>query len=133
VSFAVVDASVMVAFYVADEPRRVAVVERLTAGDQLFSAALLDAEVLSALRGLARRTPALGPSVPGALRHLAAFAIRRVPLAPLLERMWQLRDNITPYDAAYVALAEELRCPVITCDAKLAAGSGSRCSFDVLG
>jgi predicted nucleic acid-binding protein len=132
VSFAVVDASVMVAFYVADEPRRVAVVKRLTAGDQLFAAAHLDAEVVSALRGLVRKTPVLGPSVPGALRHLAAFPIRRAPLAPLMDRMWQLRDNITSCDAAYVALAEELRCPVITCDAKLAASSGSRCPFDVL-
>lgn len=131
-SLAVVDASVMVAFYVADEPRRAAVVHRLTTGDQLFAAAHLDAEVVSALRGLVRKAPALDPVVPGALRHLAAFPIRRVPLAPLMERMWELRQNITPYDAAYVALAEELGCPLITCDAKLATSSGSHCAFDLI-
>ncbi|MDQ1287614.1 MAG: hypothetical protein QG622_1179, partial [Actinomycetota bacterium] len=120
-SLAVVDASVLVAFYAADEPRRADVARRLSGGDQLFAAAHLDAEVVSALRGLARKFPILLPTVPEALRHLAAFPIRRVPLAPLVDRMWQLRDNVTPYDAAYVALAEELGCPLITCDAKLAA------------
>lgn len=47
--------------------------------------------------------------------------------------MWELRDNVTPYDAAYVALAEQLDSPVITCDAKLAAAAGARCEFDVIG
>jgi predicted nucleic acid-binding protein len=132
VRFAVVDASVLVAFYVADEPRRAAVVQRLAVGDQLFAPAHLDAEVVSALRGLARKVPALVTAVPAALGHLAGFPIKRVPLAPLLERMWELRANITPYDAAYVALAEELRSELITCDAKLVASSGSRCTFDLL-
>jgi predicted nucleic acid-binding protein len=132
VRFAVVDASVLVAFYVADEPRRAVATQRLAVGDQLFAPAHLDAEVVSAVRGLARKVPALGAAVPGALRHLAGFPIKRVPLAPLMGRMWDLRDNITPYDAAYVALAEELRSELITCDVKLAASSGSRCAFDLL-
>jgi predicted nucleic acid-binding protein len=131
VNLSVVDASVLVAFYAADEPRRAEVAQRLSGG-QLFAAAHLDAEVVSALRGLARKFPILSLTVPDALRHLAAFPIRRVPLAPLVDRMWELRDNITPYDAAYVALAEELGCPLITCDAKLAASSGSRCVFDLI-
>lgn len=131
-SLAVVDASVLVAFYAADEPRRAEVVRRLSVGDQLFAAAHVDAEVVSALRGLARKFPMLSSTVPEALRHLAAFPIRRVPLAPFVDRMWELRDNITPYDAAYVALAEELGCRLITCDAKLAASSGSRCGFDLI-
>lgn len=128
----VVEASVLVAYYAADEPRHAEVARRLSVGDQLFAAAHLDAEVVSALRGLARKFPMLSLMVHEALRHLAAFPIRRVPLAPLVDRMWELRDNITPYDAAYVALAEELSCPLITCDAKLAASSGSRCEFDLI-
>ena len=131
-SLAVVDASVMVAFYVADDPRRASVVDRLTAGDQLFGPAHLDAEVVSALRGLVRRVPALDRTVPRALRHLAGFPIRRVPLAPLMERMWDLRESITPYDAAYVALAEHLGCSLVTCDTKLAHSSGSRCMIELL-
>lgn len=70
--------------------------------------------------------------MPGALRHLAGFPIRRMPLAPLLERMWQLRDNLTPYDAAYVALAERLGADLVTCDAKLAGAAGAGCPFDVI-
>ncbi len=55
-----------------------------------------------------------------------------MPLAPMLQRMWELRDNVTAYDAAYVALAERLDGPLITCDAKLAAASGTRCTFDLI-
>lgn len=126
---AVVDASVLAAFYAADDPRRTAVSERLAVGDALLAPAHLDAEVVSALRGMARGNPVLSRAVPGALRHLAGFPIRRIPLAPLMERMWELRETITPYDAAYVALAERLGGPLITCDAKLTAASGARCSF----
>jgi len=53
-------------------------------------------------------------------------------LAPLLERMWELRSNITAYDAAYVALAERLDSPLITCDAKLTTASGASCAFDLI-
>lgn len=127
-----VDASVLTAFYAADDPRRDAVAARLAAGDALFAPAHLDAEVVSALRGLARSKPVLRSAVPGALRHLASFPIRRMPLAPLLERMWELRDNITPCDAAYVALAERLDCLLITSDGKLTTASGARCAFDLI-
>lgn len=131
-SLAVVDASVLVAFYLSDDPRRADVVARLASGDALYAPAHLDAEVVSALRGLARVKPAVTTAAPVALHHLAGFPIRRMPLAPLLERMWELRDNVTAYDAAYVALAEQLSAPVITCDAELAAASGTRCGFDLV-
>ena len=131
-SLAVVDASVLVAFYLSDDPRRGDVVARLAAGDALYAPAHLDAEVISALRGLARVNPGLDRTVPTALGHLAGFPIRRVPLPPLFDRIWSLRANVTAYDAAYVALAERLAAPVITCDAKLAAASGTRCSFDLI-
>jgi predicted nucleic acid-binding protein len=129
---AVVDASVLVAFYAADDPRRPHTAARLSAGHALFAPAHLDAEVTAALRGIVRSAPTLMRAVPSALRHLAGFPIRRMPIAPLLERMWQLRDNVTPYDAAYVALAERLDGVLITCDAKLAAASGTRCRFDLI-
>lgn len=131
-SLAVLDASVLVAFYVADDPRRAEVSSRLSIGDTLFAPAHVDAEVVSALRGLSRPNPALLTVIPGALRHLANFPIRRMPLAPMLQRMWELRDNLTAYDAAYVGLAELLDGPLITCDAKLAAASGPRCDFDLI-
>jgi predicted nucleic acid-binding protein len=132
VSLAVVDASVLAVFYLAADRRRDAVVARLAVGDALYAPAHLDAEVVSALRGLARATPALQQVAPAALRHLAGLPVRRMPLAPLLDRMWALRENVTAYDAAYVALAEELAATVITCDAKLAAASGPRCPFELI-
>jgi predicted nucleic acid-binding protein len=132
VSLAVIDACVFAVFYASDDPRRVAVAEALASGNALFAPAHLDAEVVSALRGIARVNPALARAVPAALTHLAGFPIRRMPLAPLMERMWALRNNITAYDAAYVALAERLQSPLITCDAKLAAASGPRCSFELI-
>jgi predicted nucleic acid-binding protein len=53
-------------------------------------------------------------------------------LAPLLGRMWELRDNVTPYDAAYVALAERLDSPVLTCDVRMSKATGTRCRFDLI-
>lgn len=129
-SLVVVDASVLTAFYATDDPRRNQVATRLAAGDALFAPAHLDAEVLSALRGMSRRSPELRAAVPSALRHLAGFPIRRMPLAPLLTRIWELQENVTPYDAAYVALAEHLDASVVTCDGKLTAASGPRCTFE---
>lgn len=81
---------------------------------------------------MARAYPALTRVVPVALRHLQGLAIRRMPLAPLLERMWELRNDVTAYDAAYVALAERLEGPLMTCDAKLSAASGTRCRVDLI-
>ncbi|WP_198671768.1 type II toxin-antitoxin system VapC family toxin [Desertihabitans aurantiacus] len=132
-SLAVLDASVLVVFYAAEDPRHGGVVERLERGDVLFAPAHLDLEVTSALRGLARNNPALDTLVPAALAHLVDFPLRRMPLPPLLERIWELRHNITAYDAAYVALAERLDAVLITCDGRLASASGSRCAFDLIG
>lgn len=53
-----------------------------------------------------------------------------MPLAPLLERMWELRHNITAYDAAYVALAERLDAVLVTCDTRLVTANGPNCTFD---
>lgn len=131
-SLAVIDASVLAAFYAADDIRRPETVARLSSGQALFAPAHVDAEVVSALRGMAKGSSALAHAVPTALRHLAGLPVRRMPIAPLLERMWSLRNNITPYDAAYVALAEQLGATVITCDAKLADSSGARCTFDLI-
>ncbi len=131
-SLLVVDASVLTAFYIADDPRQQDTAKRLSAGDAMFAPAHFDAEIASALRGLARNSSEVARAVPAALRHLAHLPVRRFPLSGLLERMWELRHNMTVYDAAYVALAEQLEAPLLTCDAKLAA-SGGRCHFEVIG
>ncbi|MGH3785687.1 MAG: type II toxin-antitoxin system VapC family toxin [Pseudonocardiaceae bacterium] len=62
-----------------------------------------------------------------ALDALACSAIELVSTAPLLPRMWQLRDNISGYDAAYVAAAEANSCPLVTADARLGRTPGLHC------
>jgi predicted nucleic acid-binding protein len=132
VSLIVLDASVLTAFYAADDPRRIQVAARLAAGHTLFAPAHLDVEVVSALRGIARRSPILRSAAPAALHHLAGLPIQRMALAPLLERIWHLRDNVSAYDAAYVALAERLSCPLLTCDGKLARATGLQCTIELI-
>src|SRR5581483_2384576 len=109
----VVDASVMKTFYAADDPRRATVVDRMTRGGSLYAPAHIDIEVVSALRGMATTRAGLREAGPGALRHLAGLPMRRVALAPLLDRIWALRENLTAYDAAYIALAERLDAPLL--------------------
>jgi predicted nucleic acid-binding protein len=66
-----------------------------------------------------------------ALAHgdLLALRLELFPYAPLAERCWQLREYVTTYDAAYVALAEQLDAPLATLDHRLAAATGPRCTF----
>jgi predicted nucleic acid-binding protein len=123
---------VLVAFYAVEDPRHARIVTTLVSGTVLFAPAHLDVEVASALRGLCRTSSALRRAVSGALEHLARFPIRRVPLPPLLPRIWELRHNLTVYDAAYVAVAERVGAPLVTCDARMATASGPRCDFEVI-
>lgn len=67
-----------------------------------------------------------------AMHHLASLAVRRIPHAPLLSRIWELRENVTPADAAYVALAEDLDAPLLTTDSRLARATGPRCEFQLI-
>ena len=67
-----------------------------------------------------------------ALSDLAALPLRRAPHQPLLGRIWQLRENLTVYDAAYVALAETLDVLLLTADAGVDAAPGINCEVEVL-
>ena len=64
-----------------------------------------------------------------ALVELFEFAIELFPFEPYAERVWAPRHNVTGYDAWYVALAESLRCPLITLDRRLSRSSGPSCNF----
>jgi predicted nucleic acid-binding protein len=67
-----------------------------------------------------------------ALADLRRLRFDRVRHDILLERCWELRDNLTIYDAAYVALAEVLEVTLVTADGKLSNAPGTRCSIEVL-
>ncbi len=68
-----------------------------------------------------------------AVRELTDLRVEHYPARPLLRRAYELRANLTPYDGLYVALAEELCCPLVTADARTAKAPGIRCEVEVLG
>ena len=67
-----------------------------------------------------------------AFADLADFDLRRHPHLDFLTRAWKLRENVTAYDAVYVALAEALDAPIVTCDAPLARAPGHRAHIEVI-
>lgn len=101
-------------------------------GEQLVAPELVDLEVLSTLRRAVRAGRLDERRSGQALDDLAALPLRRVPHLPLLARAWELRDNLTAYDAAYVALAESLRALLLTADGGIEKASGVRCDVEVL-
>jgi predicted nucleic acid-binding protein len=67
-----------------------------------------------------------------AIEDLLALPLARFPVGPLMRRAYELRANVTAYDAAYIALAEGLACPLITGDTRLAVAPGINCEIEVL-
>ena len=86
---------------------------------ELVAPAVIDAEILSALRGLERGRALLPARAAVAIEDLRQAPVRRFPLDPLLTRAWALRDRLNTFDALYVALAVELHCPLVTTDDRI--------------
>ena len=128
----VVDASVLAPALADDGADGDRVRERLR-GEQLTAPELIDLEVVSTLRRAARAGRLDDRRSGQVLTDLAVLPLRRVPHLPLLPRIWELRDNLTAYDAAYVALAEALNALLLTADRPLGRASGVRCQIEVLG
>jgi predicted nucleic acid-binding protein len=128
----VVDASVL-ASALGDDGGDGERARRRLAGERLFAPELVDLEVASVWRRAAR-AGRLGPKrADQALTDLAALPLARAPHQPLMSRIWELRDNHTPYDASYVALAEALETSLLTADRRLAQAPGARCKVELLG
>jgi predicted nucleic acid-binding protein len=105
---------------------------RALGSEQLHVPHLIDAEVASGLRrqvASARIDPDSGWSALDAWRHLGMV---RYPVFGILDRVWQLRDNLSAYDATYVALAEQLGCALLTADQRLARAPGIGCPVTVV-
>ena len=101
--------------------------------ERLFAPELIDLEVASVWRRAARAGRLEERRARQALADLASLPLARAPHQPLMGRIWELRDNLTPYDAAYVALAEALEAPVLTADQGLTRAPGPRCEIRLLG
>jgi predicted nucleic acid-binding protein len=127
----VVDASVL-APALADDGEDGDRARARLAGETIAAPALVDLEIASVLRraALADR---LDPRRCGqALTDLSALPLRRAPHLPLLARIWELRENLTVYDAAYVALAEATAAALLTADTRIAGATGPRCEIEVV-
>ena len=101
-------------------------------GESLHAPHLLDLEIAQALCryvSVGELTPQRGKQ---ALTDLADFPIIRYPHDLFLSRIWTLRHNVSAYDAAYLALAESLPAPLLTCDARLAAAPGHRTTVELV-
>lgn len=126
----VVDASVLVVA-LADDGVDGDVARARLRGEDLAAPELIDLEVASVLRRrlagghLDLRRAEL------ALDDLWDVPMARVPHRRLIARCWELRSNLTVYDAAYVSLAEALEATLLTGDSRLARASGPRCSIEV--
>jgi predicted nucleic acid-binding protein len=119
---AVLDASVLADILVfSPRGQRASELIHATAPD-LHLPHLADIETTSVLRNLLRAGILSADRAEAALADLRDFPAKRWPAPSFLERVWELRDNATPYDAVYVALAEVLDAEFITADVKLARG-----------
>ncbi len=103
------------------------------AGDDLHAPHLFEIEVASVLRRYALNGSLSPVRARLALGRLATLSISLYPHTALLPRLWELRDNVSAYDAAYIALAETLEAPLVTRDAKLARAPGIRAEVEVYG
>jgi predicted nucleic acid-binding protein len=105
----------------------------LSGDDAVFQVpSIFDAEVLSALRGLVRSGKFDGAAATELIPDLMVLPVDRWHMSPLLPRMWELRENLTPYDAAYVALAELTGAVLVTGDERIMASPGARCAIQIV-
>lgn len=127
----VVDANVLATALGDDGEDGDAARQRLHA-EQMVAPELVDLEVTSVFRRLTRSGHLPLRRAELALADLGDLALRRAPHRPLLGRCWDLRDNLTIYDAAYVALAEVLNVTLVTADRRVSRAPGLRCRIDLL-
>lgn len=116
----VVDASALIELLTRSERGRRVESRILRASESIHAPALIDLEVAQVLRRYVSTGQVPEHWARMALDVAVAFPMTRYLHDPLMKRVWGLKDHVTAYDAAYVALAEALRAPLVTCDAGLA-------------
>lgn len=100
--------------------------------ESLHAPHLIDLEVVQVLRRNVAAGAIASARGKEALEDLREISLVRYPHELFLDRIWELRDNLTAYDAAYVALAEELDALLLTCDHKLASARSHRARVEVI-
>lgn len=124
----VADTSVVLAALTGHESSR-----RALTDERIIAPHLIDVEIAHALRALVRGRKLTADEALTVLDVWQRMAVDRLPSHPQLHRTWELRDNLTAHDAAFVALAETHRVPLVTRDRRLAGASGLRCTIQFVG
>jgi predicted nucleic acid-binding protein len=128
----VVDSSVLVAALV-DSGGNGDWAETVLAGGSLYAPELVQAEAMNIFRRLERAKMITTPEANAAHDDLMQLEIALFPFEPFADRIWELRHNVTSYDAWYVALAEALQLPFATLDEPLSRSNGVVCEFVIPG
>jgi predicted nucleic acid-binding protein len=123
----VVDASAALSALLNDGPARAAL-----ASDRLHAPYLIDSEVANGLRRQVAAHQVDAGAAWQALDTMRLLGMTRYSVLPYLDRIWELRANLSAYDASYVILAELLDCNLLTADARLGRAPGVRCPVTVV-
>ena len=127
----VVDASAVVELLMAS-PIGSAIEDYVfSSGEPLAAPDLIDVEVLHVIRRFHRTGILTLQRSEQALEDFGDLAIRRYGHELLRPGMWRLRNSVTAYDAAYIALAELLEAPIVTCDGRMARSTGHDVTFQL--
>lgn len=128
----VVDASVLSNALADDGPDGASARRRLTSGGELAAPDLIDVETTAVLRKRWLAGDLTDQRFSHAISDLEDLDLTRYPTLSLMRRAFELRSNVTAHNAAYVALAEQLRCSLLTADQRLAAAPTITCAVEVL-
>ncbi len=128
----VVDASILANALSDDEDDGIAARSELRAAGDLAAPDLVDVETVAVLRKRWLARSISDERFDAAVTDLQRWDFERVPALRLVRRAYELRANVTAYDAMYVALAEALGCELLTADQRLAGATGPRCSIRAL-
>ncbi len=126
----VIDASVLANVLADDGSDGEAARAHVRDAGELMAPDLVDVETVSVLRKRWLAKDLSASRFRAAIDDLEALAVVRYPTLRLMRRAYQLRSNVTPYNAAYVALAEGLACPLVTADERLANAPGPQCAIE---
>lgn len=128
----VIDASALLELLLATGRAERIGARTLAPDERLHAPHVLDIEMAQALRRMVQLKDITPARANEALDDFGALVVERHSHRELLPRIWQLRESLTAYDGAYVALAEALDAPLLTCDTKLGRSHGHRARIEVV-
>lgn len=128
----VIDASVLANVVGDDGPAGRAARARLLDAAEASTPDLADVETVAVLRKRWLAGDLTDRRFRSAIDDLLALPLARFPTGALMIRAYELRSNVTAYDASYIALAEGLACTLVTADARLARSPGTNCAIEIL-